>query len=61
MVFTIPREEVLVQLLLQLKSHFLFLYEEEKVIEARFEYALAACEECFLNSDNKYYLTEVGG
>ena len=61
MVFTIPREEVLEQLLLQLKSHFLLLYEEEKVIEARFEYALAACEENFLNSDNKYYLTEVGG
>lgn len=61
MVFTIPKEEVLAQLLLQLRSHFLILKEEEEVIETRFEYALAACEENFLHSDNKYYLTEVGG
>ena len=61
MIFTIPQEDVLAQLLLQLKSHFLVLEEEEKVIKTRFEYALAACEENFLHSNNKYYLIEVGG
>lgn len=61
MIFTVPKEDVLAQLLLQLKSHFLILEEEGKAIEARFEYALAACEENFLHSDNKYYVTEEGG
>lgn len=61
MVFTIPQEEILAQLLLQLKSHFFIIEEERVVIEKRFEYAIAACEENFSHSDNKYYFTEWGG
>ena len=61
MVFTIPKEDILAQLLMQLKSHFFISEDEEKVIEARFDYALSACEENFSHSENKYYFTEVGG
>lgn len=61
MVFTIPKEEILVQLLMQLKSHFFITEEEKDVIESRFDYAIASCEENFLHSENKYYFTEVGG
>ena len=61
MVFTIPKEEILAQLLMQLKSHFLISEDEKSIIEERFDYALAACEENFSHSENKYYFTEVGG
>ena len=60
MVFTIPKENILAQLLKQLKSQFFITKEEESVIGERFDYALAACEENFLHSANKYYFTEVG-
>lgn len=61
MVFTIPKEEILAQLLMQLKSHFNISEDEKSIIEERFDYALAACEENFSHSENKYYFTEVGG
>jgi serine O-acetyltransferase len=61
MVFTIPKEDVLAQLLMQLKSHFFITEEEKTVIETRFENALAACEENFSHSENKYYFVEEGG
>ncbi len=61
MVFTIPKEEILAQLLMQLKSHFFISEEEKKIIESRFEYAISACEENFSHSENKYYFTELGG
>lgn len=61
MVFTIPKEEILAQLLMQLKSHFFISEEEKSIIEERFDYAIAACEENFSHSLNKYYFTEVGG
>jgi len=61
MVFTIPKEEILAQLLMQLKSHFFISEDEMSIIEERFDYALAACEENFSHSENKYYFTEVGG
>ena len=61
MVFTIPKEEKLAQLLMQWKSHFLISEEEKSIIEDRFNYALAACEDNFSYSANKYYFIEVGG
>lgn len=61
MVYTIPKEDILAQLLIQLKSQFFITKEEEAVIGERFDYALTACEENFLHSANKYYLTEVRG
>lgn len=61
MIFTIPKEEIFAQLLMQLKNHFFISDEEQSVFEQRFDYALAACEGNFLHSDNKYYLVEVGG
>lgn len=61
MVFTIPKEDILVQLLMQLKSHFFMSDDEKTIIEERFEFALSACEENFSHSENKYYFTELGG
>ena len=61
MIFTIPKEDILAQLLMQLKSHFFITEEEQTVIEARFENVLAACEENFIHSENKYYFIEEGG
>lgn len=61
MVLTIPKEDILAQLLIQLKSHFFISEEEKSVIEERLDYALAACEENFSHSENKYYFTELGG
>ena len=61
MVFTIPKEEILAQLLMQLKSHFFISEEEKSVIEERFDCAIASCDENFSHSANKYYFTEMGG
>lgn len=61
MVYTIPKEDILAQLLMQLKSHFFITEEDQTVIENRFENALAACEENFSHSGNKYYFVEDGG
>ena len=61
MVSTIPIENILAQLLMQLKSHFFISDDEKSIIEERLDYALAACEENFSHSDNKYYFTELGG
>jgi len=60
MIFAIPKEDILAQLLMQLKSHFFITEEEQTVIEARFENALAACEENFSHSANKYYFVKEG-
>ena len=60
MVYTIPKENILAQLLMQLKSHFFISEEEKAVIESRFDFALAACEDNFSHSENKYYFTEGG-
>lgn len=59
--FTVTKEEILSQLLMQLRSHFFISEEEESIVEERFVFALAACEENFSHSENKYYYTEVGG
>ena len=61
MVFTIPKEKILAQLLMQLKAHFFISDEEETIIDSRFDFALKACEENFSHSENKYYFTEEGG
>lgn len=61
MVFTIPKEEILAQLLMQLKSHFFITENEKSIIEERFDSVIAVCEENFSHSANKYYLTEMGG
>lgn len=61
MVFTIPKEDILAQLMMQLRSHFFISEDEESIIEEVFDYAIAACEENFSHSENKYYFTELGG
>lgn len=61
MVFTIPKDDILAQLLMQLRSHFFISDDEKSIIEERLDYALAACEENFTHSENKYYYTELGG
>lgn len=61
MIFIIPKEEILVQLLMQLKSHFFITKEEQTVIKSRFEYAIVSCEKNFSHSENKYYFVEEGG
>lgn len=61
MIYNIPKEDILSQLLIQLKSHF-FINEEERLkIEDRLEFALAACEENFSHTENKYYWVERNG
>lgn len=61
MIFTIPKGDILSQLIMQLKTHFFISDEEEDIINCRFEYALAACEENFSHSDNKYYFIKEEG
>lgn len=61
MICTIPKEQILGQLLMQLRSHFFISEEEESIIEDRFNIALLACEENFSHSDNKYYWVETNG
>ena len=61
MVFTIPKEDIIAQLIMQLRSHFFVSEEEVAVIKSRFDFALAACEENFSHSENKYYFAELGG
>lgn len=61
MIYSISKEEILAQLLMQLKSHFFISEEEASIIESRFENALAACEENFSHSENKYYFVEESG
>ena len=61
MIFAIPKEDILAQLFMQLKSHFFISEEEQTVIEARYENALGTCEENFTHSENKYYFVEEGG
>lgn len=61
MIFTIPKEDIFAQLLMQLKSHFFISEEERSIMEERFDFALAACEDNFSHSENKYYFTEMGG
>lgn len=58
MIFTIPKKDILAQLILQLKGHFLISSEEEKLINAHFNNALKACEINFSRSENKYFLVE---
>lgn len=61
MIFTIPKEDIFAQLLMQLKSHFFISEEERSIMEERFDFALTACEDNFSHSENKYYFTILGG
>ena len=61
MFFTIPKEDIIAQLLMQLKGYFFISIEEEEIIKSRFDYALKACEENFSHSDNKYFWIEENG
>lgn len=61
MVYTISKDDILAQLLMQLKSYFFISEDEKSIIEERLDYALAACEENFSHSENKYYFTELVG
>ena len=58
MIFTIPKKDILAQLLLQLKGHFLITSEEEILLNAHFDHALNACETNFSQSENKYFHVE---
>lgn len=61
MIYTIPKEDILKQLILQLESHFLMTAKEKEVITTRFNHVLELCERNFSLSDNKYFRQEVGG
>lgn len=61
MIFTIPKEDIIALLIMQLKSHFFISEEDVAVIKSRFDFALAACEENFTHSENKYYWIEENG
>lgn len=61
MVFTIPKEDIFAQLLMQLKSHFFISEDEKSIIEEHFDHAIASCEENFSHSANKYFFAEVDG
>ncbi len=61
MIFVIPKEDILKQLILQLESHFL-LEEKEKVLLSEFmDYAFEDCRENFEHNSNKYYYKEAEG
>lgn len=61
MIYTIPKEQILLQLQAQLSSFFIISDEEKSVLESRFESVLEICAENFSHSNNKYYLAEGGG
>ncbi len=45
----------------QVENNFTISADESEEIKASFDEALAACEENFSHSNNKYYLREIGG
>ena len=55
MIFAIPKEQILEQLLCQLASHFILSDEERFIVSSRFDNALQACEENFRVNENKYF------
>lgn len=61
MIFTIPKEEILKQLIRQLDAHFLLSRDEIEVVNQRFEFALNVCAENFRLNENKYFRQKVGG
>ncbi len=61
MILTIPKEDILKQLLLQLESHFLVTNEEKDILSESIDYALDDCRENFENNSNKYYYKEIDG
>ena len=61
MIFTIPKEDILKQLLCQLEQHFMLSSDEKAVIAERFDYALQSCEENFQLNENKYFRQSLGG
>jgi len=61
MIFTIPKEDIYNQLLLQLKAHFFVSNEENGIISECFDYALEDCRENFEHNSNKYYYNETEG
>lgn len=61
MIFTIPKESILKQLISQLNLMFSLTLEEKKIITIRFDYALQACKENFRVNENKYFHCISGG
>lgn len=59
--YTIPKEDMLKQLLHQLESNFLLSDVEKDTVSERFDFALVACEENFRVNENKYFRQAVGG
>ncbi len=60
MIFTIPKDVILAQLLMQLKNHFFISKEEESVIESCYDRSLHSCEDNFSHSNNKYFIHDNG-
>ena len=57
---TISKHELLIQLYMQLSSHFLMSEDEKKIIEEYLDEVLLRCENNFSQSSNKYYFTIEG-
>ena len=57
----IPKQDIIIQLILQLESHFLLSNIEKYVISDYIDLALEKCESNFWASSNKYFKIDVGG
>ena len=58
----IPKQDIIIQLILQLESHFLLSNIEKTVISDYIDLALERCESNFWASSNKYFkIDERGG
>lgn len=58
MIFVIPKENVVFQLLKQLSFFFVLSEEEKNEVAEKSDSAFKLCEECFQVSDNKYFTRE---
>ena len=56
----IPKQDIIIQLILQLESHFLLSNNEKSVISVYIDLALEKCELNFMASSNKYFKIEMG-
>ena len=57
----IPKQDIIIQLILQLESHFLLSNIEKTVISDYIDLALERCESNFWASSNKYFKIDMGG
>ena len=57
----IPKQDIIIQLILQLESHFMLSDIEKSVIFEYLDLAVEKCESNFLASSNKYFKIDMGG